>query len=615
MAVNRPCITERFKMKLTARLKQWLVQNWSIKAGSDDTTFRKAAGEALAAGEDEGGLSTEMLVQLTTTKSVEEADEFTTMMKGFGTALEELTEIIQGEKDAGNDEEDEEEEPTPRKRKAAVDTNMPAKKPPKTEVINEDKEDDEAGEGDVDSIREGKKKSVKSGNNERIQSFEKMIVRTSNGSYDIDEDEPNGEKGGVMLRVKRAVEQYDGTKSALLAPAITAKGRAHPMAGRQLMDYSESGKGRPLDTSSDRDKAVAGAWAKFVISADLKKSKNLAFMSLSDHDKDLVVHALQNEKWGGSTDGGDFADIAGRKLHPHEQKSLIDDATSGGTSAAPILFDDMVIQTPLLNGELFPLVNTIPIDRGRRIEGVVTGTVTGGWGGVDDTSIALYDTTSYVTAFDTTIFRWEGAIRIGLDFLSDTPIDFAQHLTAQYGERLLEDLDDVIATGDGTTQPEGITVKSGTTSIDFGGVTTLGNYESLRFGVRKPEHRSALLSSAVFCGSETSYQRARAIPVGASDARRLGGTFGVTVGGTSGYDGYNWMDRPFKINESLGNTKIFYGILARYRMYRRRGLTMRTSTEGDTLIRKNEMLIVAMARMGGQLERGAVAAKTSTAPA
>ena len=85
--------------------------------------------------------------------------------------------------------------------------------------------------------------------------------------------------------------------------------------------------------------------------------------------------------------------------------------------------------------------------------------------------------------------------------------------------------------------------------------------------------------------------------------------------GSAGYDNYSIMDRPYKINESLANTQIFYAILARYRMYRRRGLTMRTSTEGDTLIRNNEMLMVAMARYGGQLERAGVAAVTTTAPA
>ena len=114
------------------------------------------------------------------------------------------------------------------------------------------------------------------------------------------------------------------------------------------------------------------------------------------------------------------------------------------------------------------------------------------------------------------------------------------------------------------------------------------------------------LSSAVFCGNETSYMRARAIPVGAADARRSSGM---------NYDSYSFMERPYKINESLANTQLFYAIMARYRMYRRKGFTVRTSTEGETLIRANEMLIVVMSRCGGQLERGAAAGVVTTAPA
>jgi len=269
-----------------------------------------------------------------------------------------------------------------------------------------------------------------------------------------------------------------------------------------------------------------------------------------------------------------------------------------------------VIQAPLLNGELFPLVNVVPIDRGRRIEGVSVGKVTGSWGGVDDSPISLFDTTSYISAFDTTIYRWEGAIAIGLDFLSDTPIDFGMLITNQYGERLLEDLDDVIATGNGTTQPEGVINKSGTTSVSFGGATTIGAYESLRFSVPKQEHVPPYNQTAVFCGTETSYMRALAIPVSNTDARRLYNTNALPD-----YDGYSFMGRPYKINASLGNQRIFYAVLGRYRMYRRRGLTLRTTTEGATLVRGNEMLIVATARYGGQLERGACAAITTNAPA
>ncbi len=424
-------------------------------------------------------------------------------------------------------------------------------------------------------------------------------------------DKMVAEQGGTPeepdreVRVKGAWEQYSTTKSALTFPSHDKKGRKHPFAGRPVMDYSQRGK--PIDQPSDLDMAICGAYAKFMIhTARRGGSRMLGYQALTDHEKGLLHHALDTYEWGGSTDGGNEADIRG-KLSPSMRKDLIDDATSGGVEAAPIVFDDQVIQTPLLHGELFPLVNVVPLDRGRRVEGVETATVTGGWNGVDATAISLFNTASYVSAFDTTVYRWEGAFRIGLDFLSDTPIDFGAHVTAQYGERLLEDLDDVIAVGNGTTQPEGVQNKTGITTVAWGGATSLGNYETLRFGVAKAEHRPNLMATAVFCGTETSYQRARALPVGASDARRL---FGMD------YDSYSIMERPYKINESLANTQIWYAILARYRMYRRRGLTIRTSTEGDTLIRNNELLIAVTARFGGQLERGAAGATTGTsAPA
>lgn len=414
---------------------------------------------------------------------------------------------------------------------------------------------------------------------------------------DIDEEKD------FDIRVKEAAELYSTTKSTLTYPEENKNGRKHFLAGQPVRDFSDGG--RVLESASDLDMAVTGAFSKFIIESS-KTGRAMAFQKLPQHDKELLCYAMEKMNWGGASDGGDRADIKNRRLRPEEQKALIDDAASGGLEAAPIVFDDMVIQTPLLHGELFPKVSVYPLDRGRRVEGVSTGTVTASWGGVDDTAISLFNTASYVSAFDTTIYRWEGAIRIGLDFMSDTPIDFGTHITQQYGERLLEDLDDVIAVGNGTTQPEGVMNKSGTTSVSFGGSTSLGNYESLRFGVAKSEHRGNLTNSAVFCGTETSYQRARAIPVGSSDARRLGGM---------DYSSYRWMERQYAINESLSNQQIFYAILGRYRMYRRRGLTMRTTREGDTLVRRNEMLITAMARFGGQLERGAVAAVTTDAPA
>jgi len=560
-------------MKLTAKLKKWAVENCSVKATASDDEFRKAISDAIA----DGSLEVDEFKSLSTTKSDEEANSFQTLVKNFNDTVTELKDALK--EDA--------------KKKPA--------KEEEAEGADSTEEEAEAAANVDGKSAKTVTKSVKTIEKTAPSGLSKMISRLGVGSLEADED---GEKS-VEVRVKEAAESYSTTKSALTFPENTGKGRPHPFAGQRAVDKAT---GRALETSSDLDQAIAGAWAKFSIRCTQIKSSRLALESMPQHDRELIYFALEKAKWGGHIGGGDIDDenVKDRLLTPSEQKALFDDATSGGTEAAPIVFDDQVISTPLLNGELYPLVNVVPIPRGRRIEGVVTGTVTGSWGGVDATAISLFNTASYVSAFDTTIFRWQGAIQVGLDFLSDTPIDFGQHITSQYGERLLEDLDDVIADGNGTTQPEGVMQKTGATSVNFAGATSLGNYESLRFGVAKNEHKANLVRTAIFCGNETSYQRARAIPVGSSDARRLGGM---------DYSSYRWMERDYKINESLANTEIFYAIMGRYRMYRRRGLTMRSSTEGDTLIRANEMLLVATARYGGQMERGAVIARTTTAPA
>jgi len=552
-------------MKLTKLLREWLVESCDVKADATDDEFRKAAGDAIVSGK----LSAAKLAELNKEPDEDEANEFAKKMDAIADGLGKLTETLVKER---------------------TETKEEVKEEKKEEVKEEKKEE---------STKEKAQPSAMS----------KMI-----SSLGGTPDETDGEKS-IDIRVKEAAEMYGTTKTALTYPSETKAGHPHQMAGRPVMDYSEAGKA--MDTASERDMAVAGAYAKMLCATAQKGgSRMFGFQSLPQHDKELLLYGMENMKWGGcgpnNTDHN-WADIVNRKLTPTEQKAIIDESSgSGGMEAAPIVFDDLVIQAPLLHGELYPLITVIPLDRGRRVEGVATGTVTGGWGGIDDTAVTLFTTTSYITAFNTTIFRWEGAIRIGLDFLSDTPIDFGAHITQQYGERLLEDLDDVIADGDGSTQPEGIRNKSGITSSSWGGATSIGNYESLRFAVPKNEMRPNVAGSAVFCGTETSYQRAKALPVAAADARRLFAGASTNVGT---YDDYAIMGRPYKINESLANTEIFFAVMSRYRMYRRRGLTIRTSTEGDTLIRNNEMLMVAMARYGGQLERGASAALTTTAPA
>lgn len=542
-------------MKLTEMFKKWLVDNCGVKADASDDEFRKAAGVALA----NGTLSAVKFAELSKEPESEAAGVFAQKINEMSDQIGKLVDVMA--------------------KHIETQAKAPEKAPEPETKTTETKTTETKADQNTDS------------------NWQKQVVMTMTSA-------PSEGAKGTDVRVKNAWENYSTTKSAVVFPQFTKRGMPHPKAGMPVMNM-----GRPMDHSSELDLAVIGAYSKYAIQvSQMRGLRGMAFRSLPEHDQQLLQYAMEKMPWGGSSDGGNYADINGI-LNPGQQKALIDDSgggSSGGMEAAPIVFDDRVIQTPLLFGELYPLVEEMTLDRGRRVEGVAVSTVTSSWGGIDDTAIALFNTASYVSEFNTTIYRWQGSIQIGLDFMSDTPIDFGMIVTRQYGDRLLSDLDNVIAAGDGTTQPEGIINKSGTSAVTFGGSTSLANYESLRFGVAKAEHRPNLASTAVFCGTEVSYSRARALPVGASDARRL---FGMN------YDSYAIMERPYKINEDLTNSQIFYCILGGYRMYRRRGLTLRTSTDGDTLMRKNEMLIVAMARYGGQLQRGGLAAKSTDAPA
>jgi HK97 family phage major capsid protein len=544
-------------MNITEALRKWLSENCDIKIDATEDECRKAVSDALI----DGKLSAEKYAELSQDEKAGEANEFDKKLGKLADGLSKLTQALA--------------------------------------IKEETKEEEKETKEEENKETETEKKETKEETKEKKMSPLAMKIAQIGGTP----IEPDGDES-VEVRVKAAVESYDSTKTALHYPEKTEKGTPHSLAGKRVRCFD-----RALDTSSERDKALAGVWAKFQVwgvTPRVAGSAHAAWERFSEHEKSLLCYLAEECDWDDSTETASRT----RKGYPGGIKQLIDDAASGGFEAAPIVFDDEVIQTPLLHGELYPLVHEKPIERGRRIEGVSTGTVTGGWGGVDDTAVALFNTANYVAAFDTTIYRWEGAIRIGLDFLSDTPIDFNAHVTAQYGQRLLEDLDDVIATGNGTTQPQGIMNAAGATVVAFGAATNLANYEGLRFSIAKPEHSSDMKASAVFCGTETSYSRAIGIPVGAADARRV---FGTLSG--PNYDGYSIMQRPYKINESLTNQQIFYAIMKRYRMYRRKGLAVRTSTEGDTLIRRNEVLIVVMARYGGQQERGATIARTTTAPA
>ena len=379
---------------------------------------------------------------------------------------------------------------------------------------------------------------------------------------------PNARDVFSNVRVKAPSERYSTTKSV----------GTHSKTGQPVRDE----RGREVRSPSELENAKAGAFLKH-----LAAKSGVAGVVLTEHEQELLTETCEKDTWAGHVNGE-------YKYGVPMSKALLDDVTSGGLEITPIWFDENIIQFPLLNGELFPFVDLVEVPRGRRIEGASVGNPTVTWGTTDGTAIVPFDTSALVSAIDTTVFGVSVGVEIGLDFLSDSPADVGRILTENIGQRLLAELDNVIAKGDGTTQPQGIFNASGLTvkASENGnpGPPTVADYEGLLFAVGK-QYRNRAMRPA-FVANDTTYSRARGIAVSGTDQRRV---FGLSE------QSYSLLEYPYRIQNNLVNTSIAFGALAKYRMYRRIGQAVKFETGGKELTTKNLGLLVVRGRYGGKV--------------
>ena len=341
--------------------------------------------------------------------------------------------------------------------------------------------------------------------------------------------------------------------------------------------------GKEVTTPSELHYAKTGALIKHLA------SKSGASCMPTEHEKELLAEMAAEDVWAGDLNGEYCKHIA--DAGSGRVKALLDDAASGGIEIAPIHFDDDIVTTPQLHGGLWPFCDKKEVQRGRRVEGGSIANITVNSGGADNQEIALFNTDDLVDEINTTIFAADCAIEVGRDFLSDAAVDVGRLVTTEIGQSMLAWLDEQVAIGDGTTEPEGIMVAAGTTAVAFGAATNIGNYELLLFSVPKAQ-RPKGTPSVRFCATETSYMRARAVPVGAADDRRI---FGMT------HEDFILLNRPYSISTAMTNQQAFFGDLRKYRAYRRLGMSIETHTQGSYLARRNLALIVARMRVGGRV--------------
>lgn len=395
------------------------------------------------------------------------------------------------------------------------------------------------------------------------------------------------------VNVKRASANYDSTKQRLVYPSANVPGKApHPKAGQDV-----TYQGSAMYKSSDLERAQFGAWMKWQVQRETR-----GLVRMSDHESDLFRELVESEKWVGDADFGSGPEYIGegKQLNDFQKKTLLSDSTSGGEYLVPYFYDLDLVTYPLLNGELFPFVDLHDLTTSDTVETPTLDNMSLAWGPAEGDSpvIALQTTTSLAAWISSKVFAVTGAITIGRDFLTDSPIKLYDKITAEYQKRLLNVLDSGIAAGDGSTAILGIFNTSSTHTYTAANNTAgpvkmadvTGMIEAL------PKEYRPKNTTVLWLSLDSLYWKIKEVQVNSSTGdQRL----------VLGYDpeNYTLLGRPYKITNSadVAGSQLAFFRPDLYRMWRRKGAQFEMTDAGKTLRLANELLITMRSRWAGQI--------------
>lgn len=409
------------------------------------------------------------------------------------------------------------------------------------------------------------------------------------------------ESDPLYVNVKGYFDRYGDTKTAL-----TYKSGASKLLGLngRPMQYN----GKDVNESTDRTKAMSALWLKFQLFPErltedeeariqwiLHREKFHVPNAKNDTEARLLTEHERHQVW-------DF----NKHFYSRGLKALIDDSTSGGEYSIPEFFDmDMIITPTLASENILSYCNVVPVPRGTSAQNFILGRPTIAAANTEGVAVGLFSTTGFLVDHDTPFFRAAGFIEIGKNFAEDAHPRLVAEIQNQYMESYRLWVNEQIMVGDGTTEPKGVTVSSGTTDVTPANPSTntvvLNDLFDLLFGVGKAHRMRGGSGNAIYVGTENSYQRFRRLATGVTGDTRL--VFGDNI------ESYAIFDHPFLIEEQgLTNSDLVFFQAKGYRWYQRQGPRFIREDRGDTLVRKNTFIVGLDTRAGGQLDEGAFAA-------
>jgi HK97 family phage major capsid protein len=400
--------------------------------------------------------------------------------------------------------------------------------------------------------------------------FDKMTVG-EDGSYSVRDSRPARSKGASIYRVKDVSEKYSTKRH-------TGK---HVRTGSAIFH-----NGKAVETPSELDFAKAACWLRL-----LARKAGIP-MPASDHEQAMVAEMWDHDRFLYAPGETEAYEVSGRRA-----QDLFNDSTSGGLYINPVWFDQAIVTYPLLQGQLTPFVDLVDMPRGSLVNTAAIGNPTATWQASEQSaSITPFDATGLISPITATVTPVAIAVKFGRDLGSDQAgPSLGETLMGLLGQRLAAELDNVIAVGNGSTQPLGVFNSSGITVINSsnstGGPPTVGDYESLLFGVPK-QYRSLPAMNISFIGNDISYRKARSIPVGPGDERRV-----LLMDEQS----YEVLGVPYRIAVNVPNNQVACLPLKKYRLWRRLAQEMTFTIEGQTLVLANEALLVMRGRYAGRV--------------
>jgi len=544
---------------MNEKVKQYLVEQGWVKADASDDEFRQTLADKLASGD----MTPDKFAELSKSDEPSKAEQ---LLKGLA------EDIKKGVADAIS---------------SALQSQQPE---PKSDP------EPKAQAPDIDELRkqilEDVTKKVKA---ELATSTEPQAPDMYDVMKGLDESNDNP----TFIRVKSRIENYDHRPTAALYKSGPKKG--------QPIQYM----GKSLNQPTPRRNKMVAVWTKWQA-----LQMGLVSKPLSDEEKDILMWILHKEPFYADPDRVEPRPLKEAERHSLWTKGidrwrkalkapLIDDSISGGQEAVPEFFDEEVIITPVLEGEVAPLVNMRDMPRGSSVQGWAIGNVTFS-AATEGSAVSLFDATGFISDYSPSVYRAAGFIQVGRNFLEDAVPTVADEIRASYTRKHNEWLDRVIVAGNGTNEPQGITNASGTVDITAQNATTgpvhILDAINLLFGVTAAYRRAYPRQNLAYAMTETTYKRFRSIQVNSSSDQRL-------VFGNEGLTNSLLFDFKVALEEQgLNNSDAIFAQFYAYRLYRRQGLRLIYEDRGSTLVRSNTVLIGADMRYAGQIEKGAYAA-------